>query len=192
MTNIKIWENDKRNGLVPYIMRVIETKKRLNEYYGVNSVTGKALTYEDANNFARMKCGVTWRYEPTLGFCVDNLREDINKILRYDSKTDTILVAVEALTIDTSSVKSNPDVDNFRGTWGTTLDADAKIYDGDYHDNADTKMGSDPNKIRLSGDRMVSGEDRLPYTGIPTTVIKGDHSNESPLAGKRTVLKLKI
>ena len=75
-----------------------------------------------------------WTYDPDLKACVDP------KEVYYNS-----LISIREGEVNVTSVKSVPNKDTFRGTWGTWLTSDDKI---DTHsDNAQTIKGQDPNPV---------------------------------------------
>ena len=128
---VKFFEQ-KQPTLEQYANMVADSIRYLRKF---TANTTEAIT-EGTINTECLRYGCTWKYDHRLKACVNTKESYWNSLMS---------IRESELTVNTSSTKKVPDVDPFRGTWGTPISSDSQI--DTQSDNAQTVKGTDTNTI---------------------------------------------
>jgi hypothetical protein len=170
----RIVESNQKQGIIGYLAQIAESGKALREYYGPNRV----IRMSEANDFCRVKNGVTWRFDPILELCVDRRFESLNKNLRVNAEHDVLELRVDHLQAvplreDHAYDISNAGLSDIRTSVGTQKN-DMPLINPDEH-------GQCPDGYRYSS--LQGG--CVPVAEIPSPVSTMDKvdSNQRTVMG---------
>jgi len=141
---VKVYESYKPNRTgMTYLKAVEESIRRLREFYNSK---GRAVSEGELVHACKEGLGSTWTYDARLDCCVDERFAVGNRGLRREGDQITVTeddwqnITQQATAVNTRS-GADP---NFRGTWGTEINADNKIDTATPSGLARTVVGVDP------------------------------------------------
>ena len=117
---VRIVESNQEKGVIGYLQQVANSGKEMREYYGAN----RSIRESEANDFCRVKYGVTWRYDPVLELCIDRRYESLNRNIRVNRENDVLETTIDHLEAATLSEDhayaiSNATLSDIRTSTGT-------------------------------------------------------------------------
>lgn len=180
---IKIRESKQENGLNGYLMKIVEAREALRKYFGLRA--SQVVSNVEAQDFAKIRYGDTWYYNPTLDLILDARQDALNRGLQVDKATDTLIANVESITTvyPVPNVNTNSTFDpEFKGQWGTPIQSDRTMH------NFTQSAG---NATVLTGSSAANYQMR---SGYPIADV--GHSPEvtalTPFSEKQKVIKIKL
>lgn len=147
----EIRESKRENGINGYLYKIEEARTALRKYFGLRD--GQVVSNVEAQDFAKIRYGDTWYYNPTLDLILDARQDALNQCLQYDKATDTLIANVESITTvyPIPNVNTNSTFDpEFKGSWGTPIQSDRSMHDFTQSaGNATVLSGSSPGNYQM-------------------------------------------